>query len=108
MRTVPDQPRERFRLVMVAALAWALIAGVMLVWRAPRFPQSRLEWFLVLVVGPPFYVLGEGFFGWLFSAERGRQISSRPFSLLRVLLALLVVLALAGLGVLVSALLGLP
>ena len=90
---------ERLRLLIALAVAWPFVmAAVLSRWA----PALVFEWFLVLVVGPPLYVVGEWFFGWLYSPEHGRRISSRSFSLLRVLLALGVILVLIALGVFAS------
>ncbi len=90
------------KVLVVVAGGWAALVALIVLQAAPALPRNNLEWFLVLVAGPPLYVLGEGFFGWLFSPEHGRRISPKSFSLFRVMLALVVTLVLLGLGVLIS------
>lgn len=43
---------------------------------------------LIVVIGPPVYVLGEAFFGWLLSSDHGRAVSKNRFSILRIVVAL--------------------
>ena len=81
-------------LLPVLALCWLVIAGLLLLQLWPDFPRSSLQWFLLVAFGPPLYVFGELFFSWLFSPKHGQTISTREFSLVRILLALPVVLAL--------------
>ena len=50
--------------------------------------RGQVKWLLYTVVAIPLYLLGEAFFGWLFSEERGRKISSKSFSPVRILFAL--------------------
>jgi hypothetical protein len=47
-----------------------------------------VQWLTYLLIGIPLYLLGEAFFGWLFSPEHGRRISSRSFSPARILVAI--------------------
>ncbi len=74
-------------------MAWLFIAGFLIIQAWPDLPHTSLQWFLLVAFGPPLYVLGEGFFGWLFSPKYGKAISAREFSFVRVLLALPAVLA---------------
>jgi hypothetical protein len=70
------------------AMAWLFIAWLLLIQLWPHLPHTALQWFLLVAFGPPLYVLGEGFFGWLFSPKHGKAISDREFSFVRVLLVL--------------------
>src|SRR5262249_21668571 len=84
--------RKRLRVVVFAALAWLIIAGLFALGFAPHLSQSQSRWLVFLAFGLPLYVLGEVFFGWLFSPQHGKSISPRDFSVARVLVALPVVL----------------
>ena len=75
------------RLPALAAV-WLVIAGFLAVEFWSEMPRSWSRWFLLLAFGPPLYVLGEAFFGWLFSAAHGRAISQKRFSVTRVAVAL--------------------
>jgi len=75
----------------LAALAWLFLVGLLLLGLWPELPRSKPQWLVFLLVGPPLYVLGEAFFGLLFSQEHGSAISPRGFSVVRVLVALPVV-----------------
>jgi hypothetical protein len=87
------------------AVAWFVVTGLVLLQIAPYFPKSTLEWVLLIVVGPPLYVLGEALGAWLFSPERGHRISPKGFSFLRIAYALLIVLLFVMLGGTVSSML---
>lgn len=87
------------------AVAWLVVSGLVLLQIAPYFPRSTLEWMLLIVVGPPLYVLGEALGAWLFSPERGYRISPKGFSVLRMVYALLIILLFVVLGGTVSAML---
>jgi hypothetical protein len=51
---------------------------------------------LLILFGPPVALLGNKFFGWLFSARHGHVISCRSFSPARVVIAVVVMLALGA------------
>jgi hypothetical protein len=72
----------------LAALAWLFLVGLLLLGLWPDLPKSKPQWLVFLLIGPPLYVLGEAFFGWLFSREHGYARSPRPFSAVRVVIAL--------------------
>lgn len=80
-------------LLPALAVGWLLVAGLLLFQLWPNLPRTSLQWFLLVAFGPPLYVLGEGLLSSLFSPKDGLAISDRGFSLVRVLLALPVVLA---------------
>ena len=86
-----------FRALLLVALAWLLVAGLLTLQFWPDLPQSKLHWVLLVAFGPPLYVLGEAFFGWLFSQRHGQSVSPHGFSLKRILIALPVVLAFTAL-----------
>jgi hypothetical protein len=89
--------RRRLRLLLLIAVVWVVVAGFLLLALLPQLPHSRLQWFLFIAFGPPLYVLGEGFFGWLFSPKHGCSISQRRFSVARILILFPVALALLAL-----------
>lgn len=84
------------RLPAIAAV-WLVVALLLAIQLWPQVPRSWLQWFLLFAFGPPLYVLGEAFFGWLFSVSHGRAVSPRTFSLARIAIALPAVLALFAL-----------
>ena len=72
-------------LLPALALLWLVIGCFLAFQLWPDLPHTKLQWFLFIVFGPPIYILGEAFFGWLFSPDR-------------VLLALPIVLSLFALS----------
>jgi hypothetical protein len=80
------------------ALLWLAIGSFLIFQLWPDLPHTKLQWFLLIAFGPPIYIFGEAFFGWLFSAKHGKVISQRKFSFARVLVAFPVVLALFALS----------
>ena len=81
------------RLLVPFALVWLVAATILAFQFWPELPQSKLQWALLVIFGPPLYVIGEAFFGWLFSKAHGESVSPSNFSLKRILIALPVVLA---------------
>lgn len=84
--------------LLAVAAGWLLIAAIALAVLWPNGPQTTGQWVLLIVAGPPLYLLGEAFLGWLFSPEHGRKISSARFSIDRVGLAFIVTGTLLGLA----------
>jgi membrane protein implicated in regulation of membrane protease activity len=80
-------------LLLVLALLWLGIGCFLVFQFWPDLPHTKLQWFLFIVFGPPIYIVGEAFFGRVFSPKHGQAISQREFSLVRVLLALPIALA---------------
>jgi hypothetical protein len=85
-------------LLPALAFLWLVIGSLLTFQLWPDLPHTKLQWFLLIAFGPPIYILGEAFFGWLFSPKHGQAISHREFSLVRVLLALPILLALFALS----------
>jgi len=90
--------RFRFRPLILLALGWLLFASILMLQVLPDLPQSRLIWVLLVLFGPPLYVLGEASFSWLFSKRHGHSISPKGLSFKRILFALPVVIALFALS----------
>jgi len=86
------------RLLLWSAVAWLVIFGIVLLYVAPDFPRTTVQWALLFVLGPPIYVLGEALGAWLFSPDRGHRISAKRFSLLRIVYALLVIALIVAAG----------
>lgn len=76
-----------------AAIAWLLVAGLLVLELWPDLPGGKRQWALFLTLGPPLYVAGEAACSWLFSPSRGWAISRKKFSPLRIALALPIALA---------------
>jgi hypothetical protein len=88
--------------LVIAGVAWIVFALALLVLVLPSVPTSTLGLFLFVLFAPPIYLFGEAFFGWVFSEEHGRQVSTRQFSLARILLALIVAAIAFALSVVVQ------
>jgi putative copper export protein len=84
--------KRRIQFLFCLAGLWFFLVGFLILQQWPDLPKTKLGWFLLVLLGPPIYLLGEGFFGWLFSKERGERISNKRFSLLRIAFALSIVL----------------
>ncbi|MFZ2652078.1 MAG: hypothetical protein WA210_18425 [Burkholderiaceae bacterium] len=80
--------RKWVRWLPALAILWLLIAAFIAVQLWPQLARSQLQWLVLIALGPPFYVLGEAFFGWLFSEAHGRAISTRRISVTRIAVAL--------------------
>ena len=76
----------------VVLAAWAMFAVLLLLQLLPDTPKTTRGWMLLLVLGPPAYVVLEWASSRLFSSKTGAQISSAGFSFARVVVALIVVL----------------
>jgi hypothetical protein len=96
------------RTLVGGAVAWLFLVALLVLLFLPNLPQSALQWVLLVVLGPPAYVLGEAFFGWLLSREHGTAISRRRFSIKRIAVLLLVFLAVFALSWWLSLLLTAP
>lgn len=88
--------RSWSRTLLVGAIVWLVIAGFLVVQLWSYLPHSTLQWAFLVGLGPPLYVLGEGFFAWLFSQQHGTAISRKPFSIKRIAVALPVAMAAVG------------
>jgi hypothetical protein len=81
----------------VASL-WALIVGIVLLQTWPNWPKNNLQWWLLIGLGPPFYLVCEAIGSWLFSPAHGRAISKRTFSGVRITVALVAMLCIFALA----------
>lgn len=100
-----ENPAMRLQFLFGLAAVWLVVTALLILQLWPDLPKTDLGWFLLVVVGPPAYVAGEGFFGWLFSEKHGKEISTKQFSWLRVALAFVVVAVVFGLSIVVSSIL---
>jgi hypothetical protein len=80
--------------LLVLTATWAFLVGLVIL--SMGVPETRTQWIIAVIVGPPLYVAAEAFVEWLFSKQHGERISTKPFSLLRILVALAVMLAIFG------------
>jgi hypothetical protein len=76
--------------VSLFCIAWLLLTGISIFVLLPHIPNSYIQWLVVIVIGPPLYVLGELIIGGFFSPERGNAISSKQFSALRIIIGVVV------------------
>jgi len=88
-----------FRLLPVLAVAWLVVAGLLLLQFWPAIPQSKNQWALFVAFGPPLYLLGEVISEKVFSKRRGYGIAPAGFSFKRVLVGVPVALAVIALFV---------
>ena len=86
--------------LLALTATWAFLVGLVIL--SIGVPASRTQWTLAVIAGPPLYLAAEAFGGWLFSKEHGERISSKPFSWLRILVALAVMLVVFGAVVFVT------
>ena len=87
---------KRIELALPVAAMWLLMVAVLLIQSLPWIPSTLTQWLVVVGIGPPLYLAGEGIFSWLLSLEHGYRLSPRPFSVLRVLAALATVIMSCG------------
>jgi hypothetical protein len=90
---------ERF---VFAGVAWIVLALGLLLLVLPSVPTTTRGFFLFVLFAPPIYLIGETFFSWVFSEEHGRGISTRRFSLARILLGVVVAAIAFALSVVVQ------
>lgn len=71
---------KRLQFLFTLGAVWLLLVAMLegLLW--PDLPKTNLGWIILVVLGPPAYIVGESFFGWLFSEKHGKAISSKQFS----------------------------
>jgi hypothetical protein len=69
---------------------WLVLTGVSIFILLPHIPNSYIQWLVVIVIGPPLYVIGELTVGSFLSPERGNAISSKRFSVLRIFIGFFV------------------
>ena len=77
-----------YRFWLWAAVAWALLAAICLVEIWPKWPQTRQQWALLLVAGPPLYVFLE-WLGEKVIVPNDRAQNDSAVSLRRILVLLL-------------------
>ena len=87
---------KALRITLILAVAWVTVAYLLAVQFWPHLPQTARQWAVFVGVGSPLYVAPEGAFGWLFSRRHGEAISTKQFSISRILIALLVAVPTVG------------
>lgn len=70
------------RWLVPVAMVWVLAGCFLLAQLWPDLPQTRKQWALLLVFGPPLYVIGEAGSAWL--VARTHNSSGKRFSLARI------------------------
>lgn len=81
------------RWFVLVALVWLVVCGLLLAQLWPDLPRTQAQWALLLVVGPPLYLLGEAGSAWLQAMAQRRADMGKGFSWLRIACALPVALA---------------
>lgn len=106
--TMSDRNRTRnwIQASLSVAFIWAFLVGMALLQLWPDLAKTSLQWWLLIGLGPPLYLLFEGLGSWLFSPAHGRAISQRAFSGARIVVALALLLSIFGLGGWLSSLIG--
>ena len=94
--------RKWLRLLLLLPLGWLVVFVFYVLPWLHRLPRSRPEWLLLFVLGPPAVVVLKLSFRWVFSARHGYAISRRTFSLQRLFILLLAMLALGALFYILS------
>lgn len=74
-------------------VVWAVFAALLVLQLLPDTPKTPLGWGLLIVIGPPAYVVLEWASSRLFSDAAGARISTARFSVARIALALLIAVA---------------
>jgi len=88
-----------FKTAALAVAGWLFFAAIAGITLLPHLPSSWLQWLLLVLLGPPVYVVLEGLGAWIFSPAPGEPQLAKPISLRRiglVVLSLVVAAALAG------------
>jgi hypothetical protein len=99
-----NEVKRTFSLLLGVSILWAVLAVLVLPWTG--IPKTTRQWILLVVAGPPLYVLGEAFFGWVFSQKHGHKISRESFSWTRILVAVAIYVAAAVAAVWLGSLVG--
>ncbi len=86
--------KRAFTVLGALTVMWAFLVGLVIL--NTGVPKTRTHWIIAVIAGPPLYVAAEVFGEWLFSRGRGERISAKPFSWLRIFVALAVMLAVFG------------
>ena len=74
----------------IFCIVWLVLTGISIFILLPHIPNSYIQWLVVIVIGPPLYVIGELTVGSFFSPERGNAISLKRFSALRIFIGFVV------------------
>jgi hypothetical protein len=80
--------------LLALTATWAFLVGLVIL--SIGVPASRTQWILAVIAGPPLYIAAEAFFDWVFSKVHGERIAAKPFSWLRILVALALMLVIFG------------
>lgn len=92
---------EWAKLVLIVAVVWVLLGGLLIVFAWPNYPSSVSGWALILIAGPPIYLLEEWLAQKFWSSQLGRGISDYPPSSGRIILGVVAFLIVIGLGLLI-------
>lgn len=86
MRSERTSIRSWFRWLVPVMVMWLLTGCILVLELWPNLPSNRKQWVLLLVLGPPLYVLGEAGDAWL--SASAHRFSGKRFSLARIAFAL--------------------
>jgi hypothetical protein len=75
------------RFVWGALGAYALIGLILIIGIFPDYPKTTVGWVMLIVIGPPVYLLAEGIGEKIFSRKVGEKISRKGFSIARIIVA---------------------
>jgi len=66
------------------AIAWLVIAAIVMLSVWPTVPQTGLGWVLFFIFSPPLYILSEVLFEYLWATKIGRSVSNHPSRIVRI------------------------
>jgi hypothetical protein len=103
------KPAKRSTVVALtgATAVWLVLCGVILMPLWPFVSPGRLQWILLVVLGPPFYAIGNYLGGRVLEQRAGANAPGTNVPVMRTLFAILVMLTLYAAAVMVARLLGL-
>lgn len=90
------------RAALAVAVFWLVIAGILALQFWPLVPHTAKGWVAFVAFGPPLYMLGEAFSGWLWSTRPARVLASHPSSGLRIIIGVVIGAAIFVGGILLS------
>jgi hypothetical protein len=90
-----------------ATAVWLVLCGVILMPLWPFVSPGRLQWILLVVLGPPFYAIGNYLGARVLGQRAGLSASGANPTVVRTLFAILVMLTLCAAAVVAARLCGL-
>lgn len=79
-------------IVFWGAIAWLLVAGLLVLQFWPHLPESRSVWALFIAFGPPLYVVAEGASEYFWRSKAGRSLAEPSRTMQRAFMVASVVI----------------